>query len=88
MKIIKISYPNDYNSDEDFEQAMLECYGDNPEAAETDNLESILERLAGCANKAGLKFVEATSYGARWKGTEKQVKACTDSLPYWAYVDE
>jgi hypothetical protein len=88
MKTIKISIPNDYNSDEDWAAAVLDCYGDNPEAVDYDiNDEAMRERMADCAMAAGLKFVESTDFGAVWRGTAAQIKACRSALPVWAYTD-
>ena len=76
---IKISYPNDYNSDEDYKAAIAEC-GDSEEA--------ILDRLAESAMVTGLKFVSETDYGAIWAGTKCQVDECLKNLPSWAYTGE
>lgn len=76
---IKISYPNDYNSDEDYQAAIDEC-GDSEEA--------VLGRLAESARGAGLYFIKATDYGAIWKGNQDQVIGCLSNLPEWAYIGE
>ncbi|MBK8871850.1 MAG: hypothetical protein IPN19_12680 [Elusimicrobia bacterium] len=81
---IKISIPNDYNSDEDVKKAIDEIYHGDIEACESDEGRLIIEELAGIARGGGLEFVEETDYGAIWSGSKKKIKEVIDRLPRWA----
>lgn len=85
---IKISVPNDYNSEADHNKAIADCYDGDFEAAENDGGRECYEALAAAAKGAGLSFVRETDYGAVWRGTEAQCAKAREMLPTWAYVGE
>lgn len=85
---IKISVPNDYNSEADLDQAINDCYSGDREAAENDGERECYEALAAVAKGAGLSFVAGTDFGAIWKGTPAQCAKARAALPEWAYVGD
>jgi hypothetical protein len=85
---IKISIPNDYNSEDSYKAAVEDCYDGDDEACISDEGQRLYEALADAASAAGLKFVEGTDFGAIWWGTPRQIKECRKLLPGWAYVGE
>ena len=86
MNTYKLNLPNDYNSDEDSEAAFQQAYGEDAEdfRGDSDAANRAYEPIADAANEAGLKYVEESTYGAIWQGTEKQFAACVAALPGWA----
>lgn len=83
---IKISIPNDYNSNHDEEAAILDCYDGDQDAALNDGFRACYDALASAANDAGLEFVCETDFGAEWEGTEAQCEKAREILPSWAYI--
>jgi hypothetical protein len=75
MAKIKINYPNDYESDSDYKDAVADCGEDE---------ESILDKLAEVASISGLEFVESKDFGAIWEGSEEEIENCKKNLPAWA----
>jgi hypothetical protein len=75
MAKIKINYPNDYESEADYQAAVAQCGEDES---------SILDELGEIASISGLEFVESTDFGAIWEGSEKEIEDCKRNLPEWA----
>jgi hypothetical protein len=70
MTTYKLSLPNDYGSEED--ESAMQAAGDDYMA------------IADAANAAGMKYLEDSTYGALWAGTDAQFAACVEALPAWA----
>jgi len=81
---IEISAPHDNNSATDEAIMLTELGLDSRDDADVID-ERVQEALADYAEGCGLEYVEATDYGARWRGTPAQVTACERTLPRWAY---
>lgn len=85
---LKISIPNDYNSEAKMEAAIAQCYEGDVEAAEADGCHECFEALASAAKEAGLTYAGETDYGAEWEGTEGQCEKAREILPVWAGISE
>jgi hypothetical protein len=82
----KLNLPNDYQSEEDSEAAFQQAYGDDAEdfRGDADAANRMYEPISDAANDAGLEYVEESTYGAIWRGTDAQFAACVEALPGWA----
>ena len=85
---LKISIPNDYNSESRMAAAVAQCYEGDGEGAEADGCRELFEVLAAAAKEAGLSYAGETDNGAEWEGTEDQCEKARDLLPAWAGVSE
>ena len=70
MTTYKLSLPNDYGSEED--DAAMQAAGED------------YMTIADAARAAGMSYIEDTTYGALWAGTNDQFAACVEALPVWA----
>lgn len=79
---IKISYPNDYGSDESYAAAVEDCCGGDSESEGCED--SLFEAMADAAKESGLQFVRQTDFGAIWRGTADQCAKAKEMIPGWA----
>lgn len=82
---VQIDYPNDYGSDSRF-AAMMEDFGVDTEDSSFDFEREVFEKMADAAEKAGLEFLMARDYGARWNGTESEITRARELIPGWASI--
>ncbi len=67
---IVLNLPNDFGSAEDC-AAMAAEGGD-------------YFAIADAARAAGLVYIADTDFGAEWRGSKAQIRACVEALPAWA----
>lgn len=86
MATFKLNLPNDYGSEGDDALAMAQAYGEDAAdfAGDSDAANQMYEPIAAAATNAGLEYVEESTYGAIWEGTEEQFAVCVAALPGWA----
>lgn len=85
--VITISAPRDCESETRFSAALRECYVNDINASELDDLLAIKNRLLDVANAAGLEYIESTDFGVKYRGNKNQIVQVRVHLPTWAYVE-
>lgn len=85
--VITIFQPIATDGTSAFTTALEQCYGGDLKAYENDKGRAMQEVLIKTVYDAGLTFIAATDFAARWWGTEAQLNQVQTVLPSWACVE-